>query len=115
MSGLSIATGESQLPRPFTADEFKEPCDAEFMTTFFCSWYGVDEPTLKHNPAPATSIQFRGRYHPKTKMLSFNQEWQGVMLHELAHHITHELGRNGTGKHGYEFSSLLQEMIDNWR
>jgi len=111
----SICTGEAALPRPLTEEEFKYECVAEFLATFFCSWYGVEEPRLQKNPEPQASRTFGGWYHVKTKTVSYNREWQGIVMHELAHHICHMLGKNGTGKHGAQFTDQLQEMIDNWR
>ena len=115
----SICKGESGLVRPFTADEYMYECDPEFMTTFFCSWYGVEEPVLKENSAPDPptwydgTVMFAGRYYETKNTLSYNRKFTGLIIHELAHHINYKK-YNGHG-HDQEYSRVLQEMIDNWR
>ena len=112
----SICTGESGLPRPFSTEEYKKDCDPEFLTTFVCGWYGVEEPALKRNPEPVEEYKFAGRYWHHTKTVSFNRNYQGLILHELAHYIVDALHLNGTGQcHTPEFWRILQEMIDIWR
>lgn len=110
----SIMTGESGVV-PFTESEYKVECDPEFMTTFFCSYYEIPEPTLKENPRPASG-RWSGMYYPDRRLLSFNARYQGLIIHELAHCIVHGLGLREFGiHHGPHFSRILQEMIDLWR
>jgi len=107
-------TGESGVTYKMTKEEYHSSCDAKNTAEFFCQYFGVPMPILRKNPTPAKSWKFAGMYCPRTGVLSYNREMTGLILHELAHHIAHKLGRNGTGHHNPQFWEILQEMHDLW-
>lgn len=106
--------GESGIQYKMTKDEFHSACDAKDTAEFFCQYFDVPMPILKANPTPDGSYSFRGVYHRKTGVLSYNREMTGLIIHELAHHIVHRLGRNGRGHHNPQYWEILQEMHDLW-
>ena len=108
-----LSSGESGI-RPMSKEKYKEECDPEFMSTFFCNYFGVEEPTLKENPS-TNNGRWRGYYYRNKRLVSFNSKMTGIILHELAHHVVNVQGRNGRGHHDYAFWSVLQEMHDLWR
>lgn len=110
----SYGTGESGLSNPIPLEKYHEFCEPEFMSTFFCSYYGVMEPKLKKNSIPASG-RWGGHYHSSKELVSFNNTKTGVIIHELAHHIIHKLGKNGIGHHNFQFWTILQEMHNIWR
>ncbi len=111
-----MSTGESGISRPFTSEEYFQPCAPEVIVSFFCGLYGVKEPILKRNPEPSSG-RHRGLYTGNKNLMSYNWSGLGLIIHELAHHIEYQLGdKDGVRvHHGREFSRILQEMIDTWR
>ena len=107
-----ISTGESGI-NPISREQYFEECLPDVVVSTFCSYFGVSEPKLKKNPAP-TNGRYRGCYYYKTEVLTYNREYTGIIMHELAHHIAHKLYKDGAG-HGQKFSAVLQEMHDYWR
>ena len=108
-------TGETGLTSPLSHEAYRKDCDPAFVVDWYCTMYSVTPPTLHRNPTPAGATHCNGHYHIKTKMIGYNRDWAGLVLHELAHHIVNELHLNGVGEHhGYHFSRILQEMIDQW-
>ena len=106
--------GESGITCKMTREEYFSTCDAKDTAEFFCQYFGVPIPILKSNPTPDRDYKFNGHYYRGTGVLSYNREMVGLILHELAHHIVHKLGRNGTGHHNPQFWEILQEMHDLW-
>lgn len=107
-------TGESGVRYKMTKEEYFSECDAKDTVEFFCGYFEVPEPTLRKNPTPINDHKFSGMYYPKTGVLSYNRDMTGLIIHELAHHIAHKLGRNGKGHHNSGYWSVLQEMHDLW-
>lgn len=107
-------TGESGIIYKMTKEEFFSECDAGNIAEFFCQYFGVPMPTLKRNPTPVNISRYRGMYRPKTGVLTYNRDMTGLIIHELAHHIVHKLGRNGIGHHNPQYWAVLQEMHDLW-
>ena len=108
-----LTTGESGIV-PIDKEEYFTDCDPEFMSTFFCSVFGVDEPALKENPAPKNG-GWAGMYYSGKELVVYNRRYTGLVMHELAHHIVHKIGENGDTSHGASFNKVLQEMHNLWR
>jgi hypothetical protein len=110
----SQATGEARLDRPLSYSQFREACDPAFVVSLLCSHFDIPEPKLRKNPEP-TNGRFTGRYYQGTGTLCYNQDWTGLILHELAHHFVYVQCLNGRGgHHGGHFARVLQELIDVW-
>lgn len=108
-----IGTGESGI-NPISREKYFEECLPDVIAGIFCAYFGVPEPNLKKNPSPSNGV-WRGHYYPRTETVSYNKEIVGIIMHELAHHIVHKLGKNSAGHHNPQFWSILQEMHDYWR
>jgi len=107
------STGESGI-NPISKEEYFKECLPDVIASIFCTYFGVPEPKLKRNPAPSNG-RWRGLYNPRTETVCYNMEYTGLIMHELAHHIVHKLGKNSRGHHNPQFWTILQEMHDYWR
>ena len=107
-------TGESGIRYKMSREEFFSDCDVENTVEFFCDYFEVAMPVLKRNPTPLGAASFRGTYFPKNRVLAYNRDMTGLIIHELAHHIVREQGKNGSGHHNPQFWTVLQEMHDLW-
>lgn len=106
----SLSTGESWVDRPLDAKRFYELInDVAFEVDWCCSTFGVESPQLVRQTHGKRG-QFRGSYNPKLKSVNFTVPYQGVIIHELAHHIHHEEGCRTS--HDKRFGQIVQEMID---
>lgn len=106
-------TGESGIRYKMSREEYFSECGVENTAEFFCSYFEVSMPRLRRNPTPQSG-RFRGTYYPRTEVLSYNRDMTGLIIHELAHHIVHKQGENGSGHHHPQFWAVLQEMHDLW-
>lgn len=110
---MGYGTGESGI-RCMTKEKYFSECDTKNTVEFFCQYFDVSEPILKRNHTPSGSRDFRGMYYVKTRVLSYNRDIAGLIIHELAHHIVNMQGKNGAGHHNPQFWEVLQEMHDLW-
>lgn len=105
-----FCTGESGLVRPFTEEEFKEPCDPKLTCALFCDYWGIKMPVLKQTYS-VRKDSFHGWY--KDGVLTYSDAWLGLILHELAHHVVKEKGlKQPHVHHDSHFWTHLQKMID---
>jgi len=108
-----ISTGESGI-NPISKEEYFRECMPDVLAGIFCTYFGVPEPNLRKNPSLAPK-SWRGHYCPSTGTVSYSDEYTGLIMHELAHHIVHKIGKNGSGHHNPQFWDILQQMHNYWR
>mgnify|MGYP001599217896 CR=1 FL=1 len=110
----SLGSGESGI-RPLFETKYVEPCDVASVVAFFCSYYNVPEPKLVRRLTTKNDRSFRGRYNNGSQTISFNRDYTGLVIHELAHHIVNRLrgvAQQENGHHNRQYWTILQELID---
>jgi len=108
----SLCTGESWVGRPLDKERFYTKIDdVEFEVDWYCSTFGVAPPKLVRQ-THGRGKGFHGSYNPRLKSINFTEPLQGIIIHELAHHICHEKGLAKTNPHDKDFGQIVQEMID---
>lgn len=80
------------------------------LTTAVCKYYGVDEPKVTLSRKEA---KHDGDYlHSEITLYKHGQN-PGVLIHELAHHITDWLYLD-VENHGPEFVAIYMHLLDKW-
>uniref|UniRef100_A0A6M3LJW4 WLM domain-containing protein n=1 Tax=viral metagenome TaxID=1070528 RepID=A0A6M3LJW4_9ZZZZ len=110
---VSQCSGESWVDKPLSAEKFFAIVDdVDFEVDWYCSVFNVRMPKLVRQ-TQGKGRSFGGSYNPKLKSINYTKPYQGVILHELAHHIAREQGLTSSHEHhNAEFGRVLQEMID---
>ena len=117
----SPSSGESGINVMERKQYLKELCDEviEVVVTQSCKKFGVSEPSVVLLPEPRGS-GWAGFYRHSNKEVTINRRYMGLLIHEVAHHITKEvygkIRSNGYHiHHGPEYKSVVQELHDFWR
>lgn len=97
-----------------SSKKYHEPVPEPMVPVYsrlVCRYYSVPEPIIEIRTELKTNW---GKYHYKDKRIVLSYVTLGVLLHELAHHISFILHhRNGTG-HFSEFKAILSNLFDWW-
>ena len=89
---MGYGTGEagiSSIPKEKYFEELSDPV-IEAVVTASCNMFEVSEPTIVLLPEPS-SRRWGGQYKHKSQEVLINRRYMGLLIHEVAHHITKEL------------------------
>jgi hypothetical protein len=82
------------------------------IATPICEKYGLNVPDFKILP----TAKYRcGCYYYSRQLITLNIPIKfGILLHELAHHITRMKYGRGTAAHGSEFKTVLNKLFEEY-
>ena len=110
-------TGESGLKKPMSKERYESDVSLDMIDVVLeasCSVFGCEQPTQVD--VIEVDINKWGKYWYYTKVITLHRPILGVLIHELAHHISRELYTIPKHTHHEEhFWDTLQELHDMWR
>jgi hypothetical protein len=111
-------SGEAGIRNPLSKERYCQEVGIEVMDAVLkasCEYFGCQQPVGV--VVQESNTRQWGKYKQDEKVIYLNRARFGVLVHELAHHITRELHPTIPWRehHGPAFYEVLQEMHDLWR
>lgn len=109
-------TGEAGVRTPLSGKAYETKVTKVGATDIirrYCRCYSCEVPLLIVTPR---NTKIWGSYRRSLKRIKLNRPVLGVLLHELAHHVHHEIVDVPYGVwHNAHFYRILQDMHNMWK